>query len=720
MDFSLTTLFVLPNGTLVADGFKRENLKPTQFGIFNSRYRAVTSANEAVKSPHIVFGQGRVEKVPGLTHKYSDKVSKGSLIDWYKTTGSSTSKNQITYAGFDGVDNTKTLRAGCDEQYSLTVRARSLYIDTAFAYGLTRTVTVTTPCCTDCGDNCETIDPRILAEEFAKKINAEPMLSKFVVASPVFECVTPPDAPVVVDTVTYCLTICDNGDAGALAAIQAQYPDDVVTIPVDGRVGSYTTYQIERLASAGAPANALITQPIRLAVCDTCPAGYTLQPVQEQYIIETPLDGSEDLNSAVDRQTFATALGLTYQPVETFNGATGVDPVTDQITVTAHGWVTGQAVVYADGGGTQVVGLVDGTTYYVIVVDADNVQLATTKANALAGTEIDITADGVGAAHTLSPVFTATFLENTGGSAKILLSVDAGFSELTPLLADIVTLLGVQEALCLPPAGTSVAWTSCDTGFKVQRTLSLTITDDCASDLAAIQAAYPDYTVTLEESANCNSRYELVQTSETTHEDCEFTIPPVFLEVQPYNGIEWIVVAGTLTGADCVAGVKIEGKALDKYGNPCDPIAFPYEFDKLTFEVFAYKGAPTSQDFLTFDRCDNIPITTTQRSTFVTGSGDEIFELEKRYHSYQTTMKHIYHMSDYNGAFVRYSEPAKFYDTYVLKFKSPDLITWSGGGESRQDETVIIAVPTGEGTALETFLVGYFGEEKFTAGVLSV
>lgn len=715
MDFSLTTLFVLPTGDLVADGFKRENLKPTQTGIFNSRYRAVTTAGEAVKSPYIVFGQGRIENVPGLTHKYSDKISRGSLIEWYKTTGSPTVKNQITYAGFDGVDNTKTIRAACDEQYSLTVRARSLYIDTAFAYGLTRTVTITTPCCTDCGDNCETVDPRILANAFAEKINAEPLLSKFVVATPVFECETPPTPPTVVDTVTYCTSFCDNGDAGALAAVQAQYPDDIVIR--SERLASISTYQLERLASAAAPSAGAVTLPVRLAVCDVCPATYTLQGEQEQYIIETPLDGSEDLNSAGDQQTFATAQGLLYQPAETFNGASDVDPATNNITATAHGWLTGQKVVYSNGGGTTIVGLTNGATYFIIRVDANTVRLATTKALATAGTAVDITADGVGAAHTLSPSYTATFLENTGGSAKYLLSVDALYSTLGAILADIVTPLDNLEALCLPPAGTAFTWASCDTGFKVQRTLSLTITDDCASDLAAVQAAYPDYTVTLAESANCNSRYQLVQTSETTHEDCDFQIPPKFVDVQPYLGIEWIVLATALTGATCVAGVKIEGKTLDKYGNPCDPIAFPYEFDKLTFEVFAYKAPATSQDFNVYDRCDNIPITTTQRSTFQTGSGDEIFELEKRYFSYQTTMKHIYHDNTWNGAFVRYSDPGKFYDTYVLKFKSPDLLTWDAS--TRQDETVIFAVPTGEGADLENFLIGYFGVEKFTAGVLT-
>src|SRR6478736_4334876 len=204
MDFSVTTLYVLPSGTLAADNFKRENLKPTQFGIFNSRYKAVTTAGDALKSPYIVFGQGRIENVPGLTHKYSDKVSPGSLLEWYKTTGSPTFKTQITYAGFDGVDETKTLKANCDEQYSLTIRGRSLYIDSAYAYGLTQTVTVTTPCCEDCGDNCETINPIWLANSFAKKINDHSLLSRYYIATPVYSCTTPPTDPTTRPVVVYC------------------------------------------------------------------------------------------------------------------------------------------------------------------------------------------------------------------------------------------------------------------------------------------------------------------------------------------------------------------------------------------------------------------------------------------------------------------------------------------------------------------------------------
>lgn len=517
MDFSLTTLFVLQNGDLAPANFKRENLKPTQFGIFNSRYKAVVDAAGANASPYIVFGQGRIENVPGLTHKYSDKVSSRSLIEWYKTTGSPTAKNQITFVGFDGLDNTKTIKAGCDEQVSITVRARSLYIDTAYAYGLTRTVTVTTPCCEDCGDNCETVDARIVAQALAEALNKEPLLKNYIVATPVSECGTPASEPTVVDVVVYHGVKTDAGDPFALATVQNLFPNDDVKL---------------------------------------------------------------------------------------YSHADGV------------------------------------STYEIVRIDSD------------------------------------------------------------PAPAD----------------GNGIDWSAFDTAVKVQRSFTLTIsTTDDAATLTALQAFYPDDTVTQVESNDTEAKYKLVQTSTSIHETAN-TANAVYPVVQAYESLEWVPEVVTLDGADCVAGVKIEGKSLDKYGNPCDPIAFPHEFDKLTFEVFAYTGAPTSQDFITFDRCDNIPVTTTQKSTFATGSGDEIFELEKRYHSYQTTMKHIYHLPAYNGAFVRYSDPNAFYDTYVLKFKSPDLTTWSE--DSRQDETVIFAVPTGEGEDLEDFLVDYFGTERFTAGVL--
>jgi len=69
---------------------------------------------------------------------------------------------------------------------------------------------------------------------------------------------------------------------------------------------------------------------------------------------------------------------------QTFNF---VNEKIDTITIEDHDFITGQAVEYTEGTGA-IGGLTDGTTYYIIKVDNDNIQLATSEANANAGTEI--------------------------------------------------------------------------------------------------------------------------------------------------------------------------------------------------------------------------------------------------------------------------------------------------------------------------------------------
>lgn len=67
--------------------------------------------------------------------------------------------------------------------------------------------------------------------------------------------------------------------------------------------------------------------------------------------------------------------------------SSAVDSATETITSTAHGLVTGDAVVAT----SAVNGLSTNTLYYVIKVDANNFKLASSHANALAGTAFDLT-----------------------------------------------------------------------------------------------------------------------------------------------------------------------------------------------------------------------------------------------------------------------------------------------------------------------------------------
>jgi hypothetical protein len=82
---------------------------------------------------------------------------------------------------------------------------------------------------------------------------------------------------------------------------------------------------------------------------------------------------------------------------------TSLDFTSNTITLPGHGFLQGELVLYDAKGQTVVNGLTTATPYYVIFIDKDNIKLATTPENAIAGTAVDIIASpsGVGR-HTLT------------------------------------------------------------------------------------------------------------------------------------------------------------------------------------------------------------------------------------------------------------------------------------------------------------------------------
>ena len=68
-------------------------------------------------------------------------------------------------------------------------------------------------------------------------------------------------------------------------------------------------------------------------------------------------------------------------------------------TVIPHYLVTGSEIYYKSFANATIGGITEGTTYYVIRHDDDYFKLATTYANALAGTAIDLTTSGITSGH---------------------------------------------------------------------------------------------------------------------------------------------------------------------------------------------------------------------------------------------------------------------------------------------------------------------------------
>ena len=111
--------------------------------------------------------------------------------------------------------------------------------------------------------------------------------------------------------------------------------------------------------------------------------------------------------------------------------ASEVDVTADEITLTAHGLATA-TVGQLTSTGTLPAGLSAATNYYVIVVDTNTIKLATSAANAQAGTPVNITGQGTdGATHTFTPTAIS------GGQVKLQGTVDDTDLVASPLWVDI-------------------------------------------------------------------------------------------------------------------------------------------------------------------------------------------------------------------------------------------------------------------------------------------
>lgn len=163
-------------------------------------------------------------------------------------------------------------------------------------------------------------------------------------------------------------------------------------------------------------------------------------------------------------------------------------------------------------------------------------------------------------------------------------------------------------------------------------------------------------------------------------------------------------------GTDANAVLQISGKPLTKYGVPCDVAAFPYEYDRMWFRAFVYKGPATTADFIVPDACDIVatPVVI-QRASYPSGTAEEIAQLEKDYYSYQAGyLKHLYRMAGYNQNFESFVEAGVVYDLYYIKFKpAKEQYTW--GDYIVEDAMVIVAVPQANSAAFETVLEAYLG-----------
>jgi hypothetical protein len=220
MDYTINRIFI-PLGNLVTTGDTSAlNTTPAQrIGFYNpNTFQALAAYN--VDQLLVAFGSG-VEKWGSFK---SSTIKQKNVINFTKSVANTSSDQQITWIGWDGVNASTAPVFKCDEEYIITFLIREYYSRGIFQPLIRESVRIKTSCCSECSSNCDALDCTSFMQSAVDQINNNPLLAKYLVAELVTDCIVP-------DSVVYTLTVpATENELAYQAAIEDFYGDCIDTI----------------------------------------------------------------------------------------------------------------------------------------------------------------------------------------------------------------------------------------------------------------------------------------------------------------------------------------------------------------------------------------------------------------------------------------------------------------------------------------------------------
>ena len=177
MNHKITQIFV---PTSVSTSLTTDGLGKQVMGIYNPNTFANIGGTTADADFLVAIGSAAVGSKYGSFKTAPIKLS--NIISAVKTVADTTVKQQITYIGFDEVNDSKAPNFACDEEYVVTLKIDEYWSKGVYQPMIQESVRVKTACCADCGGGCDSLGCSTYMSEMADKINASPLLSKYVTA----------------------------------------------------------------------------------------------------------------------------------------------------------------------------------------------------------------------------------------------------------------------------------------------------------------------------------------------------------------------------------------------------------------------------------------------------------------------------------------------------------------------------------------------------------
>lgn len=605
---SYRQVFVTNSPNLLAEGKTVDGLAVGQIGILDGKTNAATTTPTYAKNKAIKFVWGTPDVTLGdfggipNENEYT-KLIKGKLIKGFHAKKAKRGQTPVYTVGWSGgISDTDTLSAKAGQAKSLFIKLSGSVIDRLYdKQGVVKEFLTVPVCVGDCDDGCADVLCPDLANQLVDQINNDKDFKKFIKAKALIKCDTSP-TPTTHTVYNFNLLVNDSGDQTAFGIVQAQYPNESISIV--GRQGITTTYGVTETANT-APTS-YTGSNIVVPDCATCPTGYTYQAAGNIFTVSIATGG-----------TYPGSLPGDLSHVKTATNVGGKD-------------------VYK----TTVNSTQDQTAFIAAVVAAS-------------GTAVFVSA---------------------------------------------------SKETCTQTSPVTIAWVANGTLTTVDQAYTITLSDSVCgtSRLADLQAAYPNYTVSVVNAGGtCVHTYSLTATSLPYATGCAIE-SIVFPNIDMFEGAQWIPTPGTAYAGNCLCGVQIETAFFNYATNECSFDSFPYENDIVHVQISNYNPDYNASP------CENAWVVKQIRQVeYPQGNGAYIQYLEKeskqydqRFRSYDPVVRQV-------QGYSLQTDATKFYDQYSLVFDTK-FYTSGGWAEQYQETfTLDIFFPEGAGNAFEAAINGY-------------
>jgi hypothetical protein len=376
-NFSYHVPFYVVNGGVATSGHSAD-LKPGQLGLFDrSTFSVATGIGNGKEFFFAQGAQGGLDWYgqPVRTSHKSPFFFGKDVEDMYLSKPQRL-QNEEWVIGYNGSpsSNSLTFVTGEATRIKFYFHGQPTYrffnSPKEYVVSYTPKEDCTTPC--EAGDCPEGItDCQVHTQALIDLINNHTELRKFGVTA---KYVHADFAAATTNMIKWCLTLCDNGDAQALNAVQAQAPTGT-TVVRTARSGSLSTYQFCAEDDETTPTAFQQTGSVLQAVCEECPDDSFLIGAKDVYFVRRPLNGSETLTTAALRDAYANTIWSAYA---TAAGITTTTSTTS--TTTAAGTFNADATFVGQDGAVAIVKLkfAAGTTVNALL--ADTVEFLYTEA----------------------------------------------------------------------------------------------------------------------------------------------------------------------------------------------------------------------------------------------------------------------------------------------------------------------------------------------------